>query len=137
MKTQYKTLLILSLIYCILCFGIKLGQKQKDYIFDEVKVNKVIEDTVKDRGAILVGVVSKWSIKYLLDRVILQKHENLGLDILFVDAFNEIKSAKYWQDRYDKQTIPLYVLFTNRHKNGLVLPDSIGDINFFKAIKNL
>ncbi|MBR5598409.1 MAG: hypothetical protein IKW39_00045 [Alphaproteobacteria bacterium] len=137
LKTQYKTLLILSLIYCILCFGIKLGQKQKDYIFDEVKVNKVIEDTVKDRGAILVGVVSKWSIKYLLDRVILQKHENLGLDILFVDAFNEIKSAKYWQDRYDKQTIPLYVLFTNRHKNGLVLPDSIGDINFFKAIKNL
>ena len=58
------------------------------------------------------------------------------MSIAFVNANIANEDSIYWLKRYGKKEAPLYVLFTKRHKKGLVLPDDLRDVNFRKAVKN-
>ncbi len=135
-KIQFMFLGVIVCIYIFTTGGVLLFRKNEIVNNNTKEIYDIIEKRTSNNAEVLVGVVSKWSFKYLIDKIILQKHSDLGLKIIYVDAFKDEKNANYWLEKFDKKTLPLYVLYTKRHKNGLVLPNDIGSVNFYKAVKN-
>ena len=133
-KIQYKTLVLLLGVYVLASFSVLYFAK-KD--FPNPSVDKAIE-VIKQQNdkdmPVLVAVETDWSIEALYNRIKLNKLLKNGMSIIFVNANVDNKISQYWLDRYNKNNAPLYILFTKRHNNGLVLPSNLNDINFNKAV---
>ncbi|MBR5154230.1 MAG: hypothetical protein IKW58_00715 [Alphaproteobacteria bacterium] len=100
------------------------------------EINIVIEEKIKNNNAVLVAVMNKWSFLNLINRKELWEEENNGLTIAYIETAIDDKDGRYWLDRFNKKVEPLFVLFSNRHKQGLVLPSDLRSISFRKAIKD-
>lgn len=133
-KIQYKTLALILGVYVLTSFSVLYFAK-KD--FPNPSIDKAIE-VIKQQNdkdmPVLVAVESDWSIEALYNRIKLNKLLKNGMSIIFVNANIDNKISRYWLDRYNKNNAPLYILFTKRHNNGLVLPINLNDINFNKAV---
>ncbi len=133
---QNKVLGVIIVVYVISSIGINIFSK-KDVINPSiVEINEVITKQIEKNNPVLVVVEANWSLKSVANKIKLNKLHDKGMSIAFVNANIANEDSIYWLKRYDKKEAPLYVLFTKRHKNGLVLPDDLRDVNFRKAVKN-
>lgn len=130
---------VFSLIFCIFIVCISLvfanGKAQiinpkKDAIYS------VIENKINKDSAVLVAVMNRWTFLSIVNKIVLKQEENKGLTIAYIDASFDNEDARYWLDKYYKNVAPLFVIFSKRHKSGLVLPDNLESIEFRRAIKN-
>lgn len=68
------------------------------------------------------------------NRLTLKKLEDAGLKIVRVNAGKDGAAAMPWFAAYEKFYTPLTILFTNRHKQGIVLPERLDKVDFSKAL---
>ena len=134
-RIQFKFFGIVLGIYCLIIASVMFLKNNDEFNNNPKEVSNFIETRINNNSEVLVGVVYKWGFKYLIDSIILQKHSELGLKVVYIDAYKDETNARYWLEKFNKKTLPLYILYTKRHKNGLVLPDDIGSVNFFRAVK--
>ncbi len=132
---QLKTLVVISFIYLFSCVVVSnLPKKHIDNPSLE-EINEVILDRNQRGGSTIVAVTADWSLLSVYNRFILKELIKRGIAVAEIDATLSYKEGKYWFDRFNKQNVPLFVLFNKRHSNGLLLPNNLKDINFRKTVQ--
>ena len=100
------------------------------------ETTRVIDNQLKEDRPVLVAVSSEFSLKTMINKMTLIKAEDSGLTVAYIDNFTPTIEGKYWLNRYKKEYSNLYILFSNRYKQGIVLPSYLPDVDFKLAIKN-
>ena len=83
---------------------------------------------------LLVAVEADYSPKSLFNRPALSQLARSGIRVVRIDASGNGLNAVPWFAAYGRFYAPLSVLFTARHKYGLVLPENLNDVDFAKAV---
>ena len=83
---------------------------------------------------LLVAVEADYSPKSLFNRPALSQLARSGIRVVRIDASGNGLNAVPWFAAYGRFYAPLSVLFTARHKYGLVLPENLNDVDFTKAV---
>ncbi len=83
---------------------------------------------------LLVVVEADYSPKSLYNRPALYNLARSGVRVVRIDASGNGLLAAPWFATYGRFYAPLAVLFTIRHRYGLVLPENLNDVDFVKAM---
>ena len=135
-KIQLFTFGILLVVYIasIICINFTPSKKVINPSIDETLI--VINDQINKNRAVLVAVDSNWNFNSLINKIILKKLERKGLTIAYINNYLPTKEGKYWIEKYNKSYSNLYILFSNRHQNGLILPKKLYEVNFNYSVKD-
>jgi predicted transcriptional regulator len=135
-KIQLFTFGILLVVYIasIICINFTPSKKVINPSIDETLI--VINDQINKNRAVLVAVDSNWNFNSLINKIILKKLERKGLTIAYINNYLPTKEGKYWIEKYNKSHSNLYILFSNRHQNGLILPKKLYEVNFNYSVKD-
>lgn len=85
---------------------------------------------------VLVSIEAPYSPLSAYNRLALRELRKAGLRVVRINAgeINVPGAAWSWFAAYEKFYAPLTILFTNRHKNGMVLPERLDRVDFDKAL---
>ena len=85
---------------------------------------------------VLVSIEAPYSPLSAYNRLALRELRKAGLRVVRINAgeMNVPGAAWPWFAAYGKFYAPLTILFTNRHKNGMVLPERLDRVDFDKAL---
>ena len=85
---------------------------------------------------VLVSIEAPYSPLSVYNRLALRELQKAGLRVVRINAgeMNVPGAAWPWFAVYGKFYAPLTVLFTDRHKNGMVLPERLDRVDFDKAL---
>ena len=85
---------------------------------------------------VLVSIEAPYSPLSVYNRLALRELQKAGLRVVRINAgeMNVPGAAWPWFAAYGKFYVPLTVLFTDRHKNGMVLPERLDRVDFDKAL---
>ena len=85
---------------------------------------------------VLVSIEAPYSPLSVYNRLALRELQKAGLRVVRINAgeMNVPGAAWPWFAAYGKFYAPLTVLFTDRHKNGMVLPERLNRVDFDKAL---
>ena len=85
---------------------------------------------------VLVSIEAPYSPLSVYNRLALRELQKAGLRVVRINAgeMNVPGAAWPWFATYGKFYAPLTVLFTDRHKNGMVLPERLDRVDFDKAL---
>ena len=85
---------------------------------------------------VLVSIEAPYSPLSAYNRLALRELRKAGLRVVRINAgeINVPGAAWPWFAAYGKFYAPLTILFTNRHKNGMVLPERLDQVDFDKAL---
>lgn len=85
---------------------------------------------------VLVSIGAPYSPLSVYNRLALRELQKAGLRVVRINAgeMNVPGAAWPWFAAYGKFYAPLTVLFTDRHKNGMVLPERLDRVDFDKAL---
>lgn len=85
---------------------------------------------------VLVSIEAPYSPLSVYNRLALRELQKAGLRVVRINAgeMNVPGVAWLWFAAYGKFYAPLTVLFTDRHKNGMVLPERLDRVDFDKAL---
>ena len=85
---------------------------------------------------VLVSIEAPYSPLSAYNRLALRELRKAGLRVVRINAgeMNIPGAAWPWFAAYGKFYAPLTILFTNRHKNGMVLPERLDRVDFDKAL---
>lgn len=85
---------------------------------------------------VLVSIEAPYSPLSVYNRLALRELQKAGLRVVRINAgeMNVPGTAWPWFAAYGKFYVPLTVLFTDRHKNGMVLPERLDRVDFDKAL---
>ena len=85
---------------------------------------------------VLVSIEAPYSPLSVYNRLALRELQKAGLRVVRINAgeMNVPGAAWPWFAVYGKFYVPLTVLFTDRHKNGMVLPERLDRVDFDKAL---
>lgn len=85
---------------------------------------------------VLVSIEAPYSLLSAYNRLALRELRKAGLRVVRINAgeMNIPGAAWPWFAAYGKFYAPLTILFTNRHKNGMVLPERLDRVDFDKAL---
>lgn len=85
---------------------------------------------------VLVSIEAPYSPLSVYNRLALRELQKAGLRVVRINAgeMNVPGTAWPWFAAYGKFYAPLTVLFTDRHKNGMVLPERLDRVDFDKAL---
>ena len=85
---------------------------------------------------VLVSIEAPYSPLSVYNRLALRELQKAGLRVVRINAgeMNVPGAAWPWFAAYGKFYAPLTVLFTDRHKNGMVLPEWLDRVDFDKAL---
>lgn len=85
---------------------------------------------------VLVSIEAPYSPLSAYNRLALRELRKAGLRVVWINAgeINVPGAAWPWFAAYGKFYAPLTILFTNRHKNGMVLPERLDRVDFDKAL---
>ena len=85
---------------------------------------------------VLVSIEAPYSPLSAYNRLALRELRKAGLRVVRINAgeINVPGAAWPWFAAYGKFYAPLTILFTNRHKNGMVLPERLDRVDFDKAL---
>lgn len=85
---------------------------------------------------VLVSIEAPYSPLSVYNRLALRELQKAGLRVVRINAgeMNVSGAAWPWFAAYGKFYAPLTVLFTDRHKNGMVLPERLDRVDFDKAL---
>lgn len=85
---------------------------------------------------VLVSIEAPYSPLSVYNRLALRELQKAGLRVVRINAgeMNVPGAAWLWFAAYGKFYAPLTVLFTDRHKNGMVLPERLDRVDFDKAL---
>lgn len=85
---------------------------------------------------VLVSIEAPYSPLSVYNRLALRELQKAGLRVVRINAgeMNVPGTAWPWFATYGKFYAPLTVLFTDRHKNGMVLPERLDRVDFDKAL---
>lgn len=95
---------------------------------------------VAEKGSVavpvLVSIEAPYSPLSVYNRLALRELQKAGLRVVRINAgeMNVPGAAWPWFAAYGKFYVPLTVLFTDRHKNGMVLPERLDRVDFDKAL---
>lgn len=85
---------------------------------------------------VLVSIEAPYSPLSAYNRLALRELRKAGLRVVRINAGEmNVPGADWpWFAAYGKFYAPLTILFTNRHKNGMVLPERLDRVDFDKAL---
>lgn len=85
---------------------------------------------------VLVSIEAPYSPLSVYNRLALRELQKAGLRVVRINAgeMNVPGAVWPWFAAYGKFYAPLTVLFTDRHKNGMVLPERLDRVDFDKAL---
>lgn len=85
---------------------------------------------------VLVSIEAPYSPLSVYNRLALRELQKAGLRVVRINAgeMNVSGAAWPWFAAYGKFYVPLTILFTDRHKNGMVLPERLDRVDFDKAL---
>lgn len=97
-----------------------------------------VEQKAKSGQAILVSFNADWQQPLAISNRIKAKTLGAyGIEVLSYRVPTYFSQAQVWFEIYGKTVPPLNILFTKRHPQGLLLPDSLDIVDWDKAIQNL
>lgn len=85
---------------------------------------------------VLVSIEAPYSPLSVYNRLALRELQKAGLRVVRINAgeMNVPGASWLWFAAYGKFYAPLTILFTDRHKNGMVLPERLDRVDFDKAL---
>lgn len=132
---QNKSLALFFVIYIVVSSGIYLTPTKKVYNISHTEILNVINEKINDDKMVLVSVDNLFSWRKLYNFLPLNKLSK-GAISKFNIIYNENdKEANYWLNKFDKAYLPLYVIYTKRHPNGLLLPTNLINIDWNTVAK--
>lgn len=118
--------------------GIGVAENSETGIGMAEKGEKGIGVAEKGSAAVpvLVSIGAPYSPLSVYNRLALRELQKAGLRVVRINAgeMNVPGAAWPWFAAYGKFYAPLTVLFTDRHKNGMVLPERLDRVDFDKAL---
>ena len=96
----------------------------------------VINSQLEKNRPVLVAVNTTWDFASIFNSIILKKVEKKGLTIAYINNYIPTPEGSYWIKKYNTSISNVYILFSNRHKNGIVLPKILNGIDFDYTVKN-
>jgi len=127
---EKKSLLLIFVIY-IFSAGIIsfMPQKQTINVSHDI-INNTINKNIDNDKRVLVIVDSKSSLRHLYNLKKINSLSNINTDIFDITYKKEDIESTYWLNRFNKKNLPLYIIFTRRYPNGLILPDNLIKIDW-------
>lgn len=86
---------------------------------------------------VLVVITADWSITSWLNRKDIHLLNEAGIKVIHIPAQPDASNVMPWFAKYGKNFAPLNILFTNRHPDGLVIPDKLQQLNWKTALTEL
>ena len=135
-KIQNLTSLIIFMIFLSSFIAINTLDRKKVINPSVEETLNVINHQIKENKPVLVAVNTDWNLTGLINKIILKKAEKKGLTVAYIDNYIPSYEGSYWIEKYKKPYSNLYILFSNRHKQGIVLPNKLKGINFNDTVKD-
>ena len=135
-KIQNLTSLIIFMIFLSSFIAINMLDRKKVINPSVEETLNVISRQIKENKPVLVAVNTDWNLTGLINKIILKKAEKKGLTVAYIDNYIPSYEGSYWVEKYKKPYSNLYILFSNRHKQGIVLPNKLKGINFNDTVKD-
>ena len=131
-KKQWSIFLSILIIFFVLIFAF-LPQKNNNIpTIDEVQ--STANEKLKQNKPLLFMLKAKWSPETLLNTWALDKaKDKIPADVIDIFVSNTDKNAELWLKTYGKNSLPLNVLYTNRHPYGISLPARLNKIDWEEA----
>lgn len=120
--------------------GTDIGMAEKGGTGIGMAENSGTDVGVAEKGSaavpVLVSIEAPYSPLSVYNRLALRELQKAGLRVVRINAgeMNVPGAAWPWFAAYGKFYAPLTVLFTDRHKNGMVLPERLDRVDFDKAL---
>ena len=120
--------------------GTGIGMAEKGEKGIGVAENSGTDVGMAEKGSaavpVLVSIEAPYSPLSVYNRLALRELQKAGLRVVRINAgeMNVPGAAWPWFAAYGKFYAPLTVLFTDRHKNGMVLPERLDRVDFDKAL---
>lgn len=120
--------------------GTDIGMAEKGGTGIGMAENSGTDVGVAEKGSaavpVLVSIEAPYSPLSVYNRLALRELQKAGLRVVRINAgeMNVPGTAWPWFATYGKFYAPLTVLFTDRHKNGMVLPERLDRVDFDKAL---
>ena len=120
--------------------GTGIGVAENSETDVDMAENSGTDVGVAEKGSaavpVLVSIEAPYSPLSVYNRLALRELQKAGLRVVRINAgeMNVPGTAWPWFATYGKFYAPLTVLFTDRHKNGMVLPERLDRVDFDKAL---
>ena len=120
--------------------GTGIGMAENSGTDVDMAENSGTDVGVAEKGSaavpVLVSIEAPYSPLSVYNRLALRELQKAGLRVVRINAgeMNVPGAAWPWFAAYGKFYAPLTVLFTDRHKNGMVLPERLDRVDFDKAL---
>ena len=95
-----------------------------------------IAQEIQNGKPVVVSIYDIKSLKSLFGLSLNKEMQRYGIEVLRYDTRLSAPDTASWLRAYRQDGLPLHILFTNRHKEGLVLPQDLGHINWQNALKD-
>ena len=120
--------------------GTGIGMAENSGTDVDMAENSETDVGMAEKGSVavpvLVSIEAPYSPLSVYNRLALRELQKAGLRVVRINAgeMNVPGTAWPWFAAYGKFYAPLTVLFTDRHKNGMVLPERLDRVDFDKAL---
>lgn len=95
-----------------------------------------IAQEVQNGKSVVISIYDMKSLKSLFNLSLQREMQRYGIEVLSFDTRISAPDTISWLKAYRQDKLPLHILFTNRHKEGLILPQDLGHINWQNALKD-
>ena len=123
-------------------FKRNLVEQKKEYLASVDKDK--IEELIKQEKTVLVKIESNWCLECLYNNVVVfnnpavvKNMEKYNTETLSINWALAPKENTKFMKNINRQTLPLYVLFSPLVPNGLVLPQVLDELKFNLLMKNV
>jgi len=135
-QVQQHCLLVVVVIFVLTTAALALLPVKGSRLLP-VSLGQRIEQRLAANGVVLLQVTAPYSLKALYNRMLLSKYSKTdGFEIINIDAQVQEKEVLAAFSCFNVNTVPLNVLFTKRHPEGLVLPENLRNVDWRLATKN-
>ena len=108
-----------------------------DTLPDTTEVYQIATEELKSGHPTLFMLSTDWSWTTLYNHLQTINLHNSGVAVIRYTAPAEHPKVSEWLKKYKKISPPLNILFTQRHPEGIALPEKLKDIDWVEAIADL
>lgn len=121
-----------------LCFGFILNAfAVKPVTLPKLQsLQEKISQKIQNGKAVVLSIYDMKTLNRLFGLSLNKEMQRYGIEVLSYDTRLNAPDTIAWLNAYRQDGLPLHILFTNRHKEGLVLPQDLGHINWQNALKD-
>ena len=133
-KVQHHGTIITSVIWLFTAIAFNMINIKNPVIPSPETILNKAQDSLKKNKPILFILHAPWSPQSWINKIQLKELNQNKIEIIQYNPPITNKYAALWYRKYQKNTLPIHVLFTPRHPYGLQLPENFKKIDWNEAL---